>query len=117
MKISTLINYAGGFKEAVAEVKELEQAGLDGGWGAEADSFDAPSAMGYLAAQTQRVIIASGRGNPESTFVVAIECLGPTGAWVSTSGYDLCYPAGPRTGTCAANRISCQRGACGCCDV
>ena len=32
MKISTLINYAGGFKEAVAEIKELEQAGLDVVW-------------------------------------------------------------------------------------
>jgi len=60
LKISTLINYAGGFKEAVEEVKELEQAGLDVVWVPEAYSFDAPSAMGYLAAQTQRVIIASG---------------------------------------------------------
>ena len=60
MKISTLINYAGGFKEAVAEIKDLEQAGLDVVWVPEAYSFDAPSAMGYLAAQTQRVTIASG---------------------------------------------------------
>ena len=55
MKISTLINYAGGFKEAVAEIKELEQAGLDVVWVPEAYSFDAPSAMGYLAAQTQSI--------------------------------------------------------------
>ena len=54
-----LINYAGGFKEAVAEIKDLEQAGLDVVWVPEAYSFDAPSAMGYLAAQTQRVTIAS----------------------------------------------------------
>ena len=60
MKISTLINYAGGFKEAVAEIKDLEQAGLDVVWVPEAYSFDAPSAMGYLAAQTQRITIASG---------------------------------------------------------
>ena len=60
MKISTLINYAGGFKEAVAEVKALEKAGLDVVWVPEAYSFDAPTAMGYLAAETERVIIASG---------------------------------------------------------
>ena len=60
MKISTLINYAGGFKEAVAEVKLLEKAGLDVVWVPEAYSFDAPSAMGYLAAETERVTIASG---------------------------------------------------------
>jgi alkanesulfonate monooxygenase SsuD/methylene tetrahydromethanopterin reductase-like flavin-dependent oxidoreductase (luciferase family) len=60
LKISTLINYAGGFKEAVAEVKALEKAGLDVVWVPEAYSFDAPTAMGYLAAETERVIIASG---------------------------------------------------------
>jgi F420-dependent oxidoreductase-like protein len=60
LKISTLMSYAGGFKEAVAEIKMLEKAGLDVAWVPEAYSFDAPSAMGYLAAQTERVIIASG---------------------------------------------------------
>ncbi len=60
MHISTLLSYAGGFKEAVAEVAELEKAGLDVVWVPEAYSFDAPSAMGYLAAKTERVTIASG---------------------------------------------------------
>ncbi|MEQ8858753.1 MAG: LLM class F420-dependent oxidoreductase [Pseudomonadales bacterium] len=60
MKISTLLSYAGGFKEAVEEVRALEQAGLDVVWVPEAYSFDAPSAMGYLAARTERVVIASG---------------------------------------------------------
>ena len=60
MRISTLLSYAGGFKEAVAEVKELEKAGLDVVWVPEAYSFDAPTAMGYLAAETERVTIASG---------------------------------------------------------
>jgi len=60
MRISTLLSYAGGFKEAVAEIVELEKAGLDMVWVPEAYSFDAPSAMGYLAAATQRVTIASG---------------------------------------------------------
>jgi F420-dependent oxidoreductase-like protein len=39
---------------------ELEKAGLDVVWVPEAYSFDAASAMGYLAAKTQRVTIASG---------------------------------------------------------
>lgn len=60
MRISMLLSYAGGFKEAVSEVAELEKAGLDVIWVPEAYSFDAPSAMGYLAANTERVTIASG---------------------------------------------------------
>lgn len=60
MRISTLLSYAGGFKEAVAEVAELEKAGLDLVWVPEAYSFDAPSAMGYIASRTERVTIASG---------------------------------------------------------
>jgi F420-dependent oxidoreductase-like protein len=60
MKISMLLSNAGGFKEAVAEVAELEKAGLDQIWVPEAYSFDAPSAMGYLAANTETITIASG---------------------------------------------------------
>ena len=60
MRISMLLSYARGFKEAVAEVAELEKAGLDVVWVPEAYSYDAPSAMGYLAARTERVTIASG---------------------------------------------------------
>src|SRR5262250_3211113 len=60
MRISTLMSYASGMKEAVKEVQELEKAGLDMVWVPEAYSFDAPSAMGYIAAQTERVTIASG---------------------------------------------------------
>ena len=60
MRISTLLSYASGFREATEEVVELEKAGLDVVWVPEAYSFDAPSAMGYLAARTERVTIASG---------------------------------------------------------
>lgn len=60
MRISTLLNYATDFKQSVAEVQILEKAGLDVAWVPEAYSFDAPSAMGYLAANTERVTIASG---------------------------------------------------------
>jgi F420-dependent oxidoreductase-like protein len=54
------MSYASGFKEAVKEIKELEKAGLDVAWVPEAYSFDAPSAMGYLAAETDTITIASG---------------------------------------------------------
>lgn len=60
MRISTLMSYAGGFRDAAQEVVALEKAGLDLVWVPEAYSFDAPSAMGYLAAMTERVTIASG---------------------------------------------------------
>ncbi|HRE03498.1 MAG TPA: LLM class flavin-dependent oxidoreductase, partial [Ilumatobacteraceae bacterium] len=52
MKISTMINYAGGF--------ELEKVGLDQVMIAEAYSFDAVSQVGYLAAKTERVMIGTG---------------------------------------------------------
>ncbi len=59
MKISTMLSYAGGFRQAAAEVAELEQAGLDLVWVAEAYGLDSPSLMGYLAALTERVEIGS----------------------------------------------------------
>ena len=60
MKISMQLQYSGGFKESAAHVVELEKAGLDMVWVAEAYGFDAPSLMGYLAAQTETVEIAAG---------------------------------------------------------
>ena len=60
MKISMQLQYAGGFKESAARVVDLEKAGLDMVWVAEAYGFDAPSLMGYLAAQTETVEIAAG---------------------------------------------------------
>ena len=60
MKLSTQLSYAGGFKQGVDQVVELEKAGLDMVWVAEAYSFDAVSSMGYLAARTSTVQIAAG---------------------------------------------------------
>jgi F420-dependent oxidoreductase-like protein len=60
VKIGLGINYAGGFKEVVTEVADLEKAGLDVVFVPEAYSFDAISALGYLAAATERVELASG---------------------------------------------------------
>jgi F420-dependent oxidoreductase-like protein len=60
LKISTLMSYAQGFVGATKEIVEMEKAGLDVVWVPEAYSFDGVSAMGYLAAKTERVTIASG---------------------------------------------------------
>lgn len=54
------MSYAHGFGGASQEIVELEKAGLDVVWVPEAYSFDAVSAMGYLAAKTDRITIASG---------------------------------------------------------
>ena len=60
MQISMQLSYSGGFKEAADTVAELEAAGLDLVWIAEAYGFDGPSLMGYLAAKTETVQIAAG---------------------------------------------------------
>jgi F420-dependent oxidoreductase-like protein len=60
MRIGMALNYAGGFKETVAELADYEKAGLDVVFVPEAYSFDAVSQMGYIAARTERLEIASG---------------------------------------------------------
>lgn len=60
MQISTMLNYAGGFRQSARQVGELEKAGLDLVWVPEAYGYDAPSLMGFLAALTERVQIGSG---------------------------------------------------------
>ncbi|NUR27227.1 MAG: LLM class F420-dependent oxidoreductase [Catenulispora sp.] len=60
MRIGMGINYAGGFKETVAELADYERAGLDIVFVAEAYSYDAVSQLGYIAARTERLEIASG---------------------------------------------------------
>jgi F420-dependent oxidoreductase-like protein len=60
MRIGMGLNYAGGFKETVEELADFEKAGLDIVFVPEAYSFDAVSQMGFIAAKTERVEIASG---------------------------------------------------------
>ncbi len=60
MRIGMALNYAGGFKETAAELADFEKAGLDIVFVPEAYSYDAVSQLGYLAAVTQRVQLASG---------------------------------------------------------
>ena len=54
-----MLSYAGGFKQAAQDVVDMERAGLDLVWVAEAYGFDSPSLMGYLAALTERVEIGA----------------------------------------------------------
>jgi len=61
VKISVSAHYSrGDIAGQVAELQLLEQAGADVIWVAESYSFDAVSALGYLAASTERATIASG---------------------------------------------------------
>src|SRR5262245_49522130 len=60
MRISTGLDYAGDVRKSAALAVELEQAGVDLVWVAEAYGFDAVSLLGYLAAKTERVELASG---------------------------------------------------------
>src|SRR5690606_21208838 len=60
MRIGMALSYSGGFKETVEELSDYEKAGLDIVYVAEAYSFDAVSQMGYIAAKTERLEIASG---------------------------------------------------------
>lgn len=54
------LNYSGGFLETVAELADHERAGLDIVFVPEAYSFDAVSQLGFIAARTDRLEIASG---------------------------------------------------------
>ncbi len=59
MKLSTMLMYAGNPRDAADEVVALEKAGLDTVWIAEVYGFDSPTLMGYLAAKTETIEIAS----------------------------------------------------------
>ncbi|MCI3277952.1 LLM class F420-dependent oxidoreductase [Streptomyces cylindrosporus] len=60
MRIGMPLSYSGGFKDAVAELGDYEKAGLDIVFVPEAYSFDAISQLGFIAARTERLEIASG---------------------------------------------------------
>jgi F420-dependent oxidoreductase-like protein len=60
MKLGMQVPYAGQFKESAAQVSTYEKAGLDIVWVAEAYGFDGVSMLGYLAATTETITIASG---------------------------------------------------------
>jgi len=60
MLLSTQLQYGDDPIRSAESVVEMERAGLDVVWVAEAYSFDAVSLMGYLAARTERVQIGAG---------------------------------------------------------
>jgi F420-dependent oxidoreductase-like protein len=60
MRIGIFLNYAGGFAETVVELADFERAGADIVFVPEAYSFDAVSQLGFIAAKTERMQIASG---------------------------------------------------------
>src|SRR5947209_4622696 len=60
MRIGMFLSYAGGFAETAADLADYERAGLDIVFVPEAYSFDAVSQLGFIAAKTERVQIASG---------------------------------------------------------
>ncbi|MFE9931092.1 LLM class F420-dependent oxidoreductase [Streptomyces sp. NPDC005533] len=59
MELSMMLDYAGDPRQAADRAAELEAAGLDAVWVAEAWGFDSPTIMGYLAARTERMKIGS----------------------------------------------------------
>src|ERR1035437_8107159 len=60
MRIGMSLNYAGGVAQTVEGIAHYEKAGLDIVFVPEAYSFDAVSQLGFIAARTQRLQIASG---------------------------------------------------------
>jgi F420-dependent oxidoreductase-like protein len=54
------MDYSGSFAEAAADIVELERVGVEHVFVAEAYSFDAVSKLGYLAAVTSTMTLASG---------------------------------------------------------
>src|ERR1700684_4466998 len=60
MRVGMALSYAGGFTQTVDELADYEQAGLDIVFVPEAYSFDAVSQLGFIAARTERLEIASG---------------------------------------------------------
>jgi F420-dependent oxidoreductase-like protein len=60
MRVGMTLGYAGGFSQAVTELADFERAGLEIVFVPEAYSYDAVSQLGFIAARTTRMEIASG---------------------------------------------------------
>src|SRR5260370_22257226 len=86
MRIGMSLNYAGGFAETVAELADYEKAGLDIVFVPEAYSYDAVSQLGYVAAKTERLQLASG--------IMQLYTRTPTLTAVTAAGLD--YVSGGR---------------------
>jgi F420-dependent oxidoreductase-like protein len=60
MRLCTSLDYSSDPRASAARAVELERAGVDLVWVAEAYGFDAVSLLGYLAATTERIGLGSG---------------------------------------------------------
>lgn len=60
MRTGVFLSYAGGFRETVEQVVELEKRGVGIALVPEAYSFDAISQLGYLAAKTSTIELGTG---------------------------------------------------------
>src|ERR1700760_3297297 len=80
MRTGIFLSCAGGFREAVDQVVELEKVGVDIALVAEAYSYDAISQLGYLAAKTSTIELGSG--------VVPIYVRTPTLLAMTAAGLD-----------------------------
>jgi F420-dependent oxidoreductase-like protein len=60
MRTATTVELSGAADEVVQFAVEAEKLGLDACWVAEAWGSDAPSALGYIAARTDRMLLGSG---------------------------------------------------------
>src|ERR1700744_2882611 len=94
MRIGIALNYSGGFHEAVERVVELEKSGVEVAVVAEAYSFDAVSQLGYLAAKTTTVELASG--------VIPIYIRTPSLLAMTAAGLDFVSDGRCRLGFCAS---------------
>jgi F420-dependent oxidoreductase-like protein len=80
VKVSTQLQYNAQPDEIARQAVELEKAGVDMVWVAELYSFDAISLMGFLAAKTETIDIASG--------ILPIYSRTPTLTAMSAAGVD-----------------------------
>jgi F420-dependent oxidoreductase-like protein len=60
MRTATTVELSGAGEDVVEFAVEAEKLGLDACWVAEAWGTDAPSALGYIAARTERMLLGSG---------------------------------------------------------
>ena len=60
VRVGMPLEYSGGFRETVEVLRDYERVGLDIVFVPEAYSFDAVSQLGFIAARTEQVEIASG---------------------------------------------------------
>ncbi|WP_331755667.1 LLM class F420-dependent oxidoreductase [Streptomyces sp. NBC_01643] len=81
MRIGMQLNYQTGFIEAVEELRDFERAGLGIAFVSELYGFDAISQLGYIAAKTETVEIASG--------IIPIYSRTPTLTAMTAAGLDF----------------------------